>query len=92
MLPGSSKSLAPSKMSYGGFGRQFFNYMMKGRMASLEELIQLAVDSDVRFQICAPSLDLMGFDSDEWRVPVEICGVAGMYEVALNARSAYFIS
>ena len=92
MLPGSSKSLAPSKMSYGGIGRLFFNYMMKGRMASLEELIQLAVDSDVHFQICAPSLSLMGFDNDEWKVPVEVCGVAAMYEVALKARTAYFIS
>lgn len=61
-------------------------------MASLEELIQLAVDSDVHFQICAPSLGLMGFDSDEWKVPVEVCGVAAMYDVALNARTAYFIS
>jgi len=92
MLPSSSKSLAPSKMSFGGIGRSFFNYMMKGQMASLEELIQLAVESDVRFQVCAPSLNLMGFDSDEWKVPVEVCGVAGMYEVALKARTAYFIS
>ena len=92
MLPGSSQSLAPSKMSFGGIGRQFFNYMMKGQMASLEELIQLAVDTDVHFQVCAPSLNLMGFDADEWKVPVEVCGVAAMYEVALNARTAYFIS
>jgi len=92
MLPGSSKDLAPSKMSYGGVGRQFFNFMMKGEMASLEELIQLAVESGVKFQVCAPSLGLMGFDADEWAVPVDICGVAAMYETALKARTAYFIS
>jgi len=92
MLPGSSKDLAPSKMSYGGVGRQFFNFMMKGEMASLEELIQLAVESGVKFQVCAPSLGLMGFDADEWAVPVDVCGVAAMYETALRARTAYFIS
>ncbi len=92
MLPGNSEALAPSKMSFGGIGRKFFNYMMKGEMASLEELMQLAVESDVRFQICAPSLGLMGFHADEWKVPVDICGVAAMYEVALKARTAYFIS
>jgi peroxiredoxin family protein len=92
MLPGSSKDLAPSKMAFGGLGRQFFNYMMKGEMASLEELIELAVESGVRFQVCAPSLGLMGFDADEWRVPVDVCGVAAMYETALKARTAYFIS
>jgi peroxiredoxin family protein len=92
MLPGNSKSLNPSKMSFGGIGRSFFNYMMKGQMASLEELIELAVENNVRFQVCAPSLGLMGFDSDEWKVPVEVCGVAAMYEFALKARTAYFIS
>lgn len=92
MLPGNSRDLSPSKMAFGGIGRQFFNYMMKGEMASLEDLIELARESGVRFQICAPSLGLMGFDADEWVVPVEVCGVAAMYEKALNARTAYFIS
>ena len=92
MLPASSKELAPSKMSFGGFGRKMFNHMMKGQMSSLEEQIEIAVESGVTFQICAPSLGMMGFDKDEWIVPVDICGVAAMYDVALNARTAYFIS
>ncbi|MHB8258492.1 MAG: DsrE/DsrF/DrsH-like family protein [Acidiferrobacterales bacterium] len=92
MLPASSKQLAPSKMAFGGIGRQFFNYVMKGQMAPLEELIQLAVESGVHFQVCAPSLAMMGFDADEWVVPVDVCGVAAMYETALKARTAYFVS
>lgn len=92
MLPGSSKDLAPSKMAFGGIGRKFFNYMMDGEMASLEEQIELAKEVGVTFQICAPSLGLMGFDDDEWIVPVDVCGVAAMYDTALNARTAYFIS
>jgi peroxiredoxin family protein len=92
MVPANSKQLAPSKMAFGGVGRRFFDYMMKGEMASLDELIELAVESGVHFQICAPTLGLMGFDADEWVVPVEVCGVSGMYESALKARTAYFIS
>ena len=92
MLPGSSRDLPPSKMSFGGLGRMMFNHMMKNNMASLEEQIEIARDNGVRFQVCAPSLSVMGFDEDEWIVPVDICGVAAMYEVALNARTAYFIS
>lgn len=92
MLPGSSKDLPPSRMSFGGLGRMMFNYMMKNNMASLEEMIELAQEAGVKFQICAPSMSVMGFDHDEWIVPVDICGVAAMYEVALNARTAYFIS
>lgn len=92
MLPGSSKDLAPSQMSFGGVGRKFFNYMMDGEMSSLEEQIELAEEAGVHFQICAPSLGLMGFDDDEWVVPVDVCGVAAMYDTALNARTAYFIS
>ena len=78
MLPGSSRDLPPSKMAFGGLGRKFFNYMMDGEMASLEEQIALAREAGVTFQICAPSLGLMGFDDDEWVVPVEVCGVAAM--------------
>jgi len=92
MLPANSQALPPSKMSFGGLGRKMFNYMMKGQMSSLEEQIEIAVEAGVKFQVCSPSLGMMGFDADEWRVPVDICGVAAMYEVALNARTAYFIS
>lgn len=92
MLPASSRELAPSKMAFGGIGRRFFNYVMKGQMAPLDELIQLAVESGVRFQVCAPSLAMMGFDADEWVVPIDVCGVAAMYETALRTRTAYFIS
>lgn len=92
MLPGSARGLPPSKMAFAGIGRQFFNYMMKGTMSSLEEQIQIAKEAGVHFQVCAPSLGLMGFDADEWVVPVDICGVAAMYDVALKARTAYFIS
>ena len=92
MLPGSSKDLAPSKMSFGGIGRKLFNYMMKGQMSSLEEQIELAKELGIQFQVCSPSLGIMGFDEDEWVVPVDICGVAAMYDTALNARTAYFIS
>lgn len=92
MLPANSKALAPSKMAFGGFGRKMFNYMMDGRMSSLEEQIEIAKEAGITFQVCSPSLGMMGFDKDEWAVPVDICGVAAMYEVALNARTAYFIS
>ncbi|MCW8983297.1 MAG: DsrE/DsrF/DrsH-like family protein [Gammaproteobacteria bacterium] len=78
-------------MAFGGLGRKFFNYMMKGEISPLEEQIEIAVESEITFQVCAPSLGLMGFD-DEWIVPVDVCGVAAMYGTALNARTAYFIS
>lgn len=92
MLPANSKQLAPSKMAFGGLGRRFFNYVMKGEMSPLEEQIDLAREAGITFQICAPSLGVMGFDADEWVVPVEVCGVAAMYGTALRARTAYFIS
>ncbi len=92
MLPGSSRDLPPSRLAFGGIGRKFFNYMMRGEMSPLEEQIEIARESGVTFQVCAPSLGLMGFHADEWVVPVEVCGVAGMFGTALKARTAYFIS
>lgn len=92
MLPASSRELPPSKMTFGGLGRRFFNHIIKGQMSTLEEQIEVAKEAGVQFQICAPSLGMMGFDADEWIVPVDVCGVAGMYGTALKARTAYFIS
>lgn len=92
MLPASSRNLAPSRMAFGGIGRKLFNIMMKGNMSSLEEQIELAKEAGITFQVCSPSLAIMGFDADEWVVPVDICGVAAMYDTALTARTAYFIS
>lgn len=92
MLPGSSKDLAPSRMAFAGIGRKLFNIMMKGNMSSLEEQIELAKEAGITFQVCSPSLAIMGFDEDEWVVPVDVCGVAAMYDTALTARTAYFIS
>lgn len=92
MLPGSSKDLAPSRMAFGGIGRKLFNIMMQGNMSSLEEQIDLAKEAGITFQVCSPSLAIMGFDADEWVVPVDVCGVAAMYDTALSARTAYFIS
>jgi peroxiredoxin family protein len=83
MLPGSSKDLAPSRMAFGGIGRKLFNVMMKGNMSSLEEQIEIAQEAGITFQVCSPSLAIMGFDADEWVVPVDICGVAAMYDTAL---------
>jgi hypothetical protein len=32
----------------------------------------------------------MGFDEDEWGVPVDVCGVAAINATPLKARTAYF--
>ncbi len=91
MLPANSKGLNPSQMAFGPIGRNLFRYMMKGKMQSLEELIELAVELDIKFLICAPSLEVMGFEPNEWIVPAQIGGVAAMYEFALKSKVAYFI-
>ncbi len=95
MLPANSHGLNPSQMAFGPFGRKLFRYMMKGKFESLEGMLQQAIEAGVKFQICSPSMSMMEFNPDEWIVPpesAEICGVAAMYEVALKAKTAYFIS
>lgn len=91
MIPANAASLAPSQMSFFGIGRKFFNFLMKGNMSPLEELIELAEEAGVRFVVCAPSLEIMGLHKDEFIVPVEIGGVAAMYEHAMKSKAAYFI-
>lgn len=92
MLPGSSKKLAPSKMAFGPIGGKLFRHMMKKKnIASLEDLIEMAVESGVKFVACTPTMEIMGIGEDEFIVPVEIGGVARYYEDALNSRTTLFI-
>lgn len=66
MMPGSSKALPLTQMNYFGVGAKLIrNVMDKHGIASLEELIAVAKDLEVRLVACDMSQELLGIGDDE---------------------------
>lgn len=92
MLPGSSRNLSLSQMSYFGAGSRIIRKLMKDHdVASLEELIEMAQEFGVRFVACEMSRELLGVRDDELIDGVELGGVATFMGDAARAKSSIFI-
>jgi peroxiredoxin family protein/rhodanese-related sulfurtransferase/TusA-related sulfurtransferase len=92
MMPRGSRKLGLSRMNMGGVGPQLIRSVMKGkRIASLEELMQNAINSGVRIVACQMSMDVMGIKKEELIAGVEIGGVATYLAAAEEADTNLFI-
>lgn len=90
--PGSSQELPVSKMNYFGVGAKMFRSMMKDRnVSSLEEMIALARELDVRMIACEMSRDVLGIKESELVADLECGGVAACLADALKSRTSLFI-
>jgi peroxiredoxin family protein len=92
MSPGSSKSLPVSKMNYFGVGAKMLRSMMKEKnVSSLEDMISLARELDVRMIACEMSRDVMGIRESELVGGLECGGVATFLADSLKSRTSLFI-
>jgi peroxiredoxin family protein len=92
MTPGSTESLDTSKMSYFGLGALMLRKMMKDKeIASLEELVQVARELDVKFIACTMSMDAMGVSQQELVDGLSYGGVATYMADAARSRVTLFI-
>ena len=80
MLPGMT-SVATGMMN---------NMMKKARVAKLSELLELAIESDVRLIACQMSMDVMGIQKSDLIDGVEVAGAAAFLEYA--SRNAITLS
>lgn len=79
MLPRGASKLGLSKMNFGGAGSKMMKGVMKKKgIASLEELIQDAIDAGIKMTACQMSMDVMGITKEELLDGVEVGGVATM--------------
>jgi peroxiredoxin family protein len=72
MLPGMT-SVATGMMN---------NWMGKAKVAKLSELIEIAIDCDVRLIACQMTMDVMGIRKEELIDKIEIGGAATFLEFA----------
>ncbi len=94
MLPKGADKVKLSKMNMGGMGTAMMQYLMKKKkVASLPELINLAVEMGVKIYICDMSMDLMGFKQEEMidYPGREFVGVAKFLEEAGDSKIQLFI-
>ena len=92
MTPSSSESLGTSKMNYFGMGAVMLRKMMKDKqIATLEELMALARDLNVKMIACTMSMDAMGVTKDELMDDLAYGGVATYMADAVRSRVTLFI-
>lgn len=94
MLPKGTGAVKLSKMNMGGMGTVMMkNLMKKKNVASIEDMIEMAGELGVQIYVCEMSMDLMGFQRDEFiEYPkLDFCGVAKFMEDAQNSKVQLFI-
>jgi peroxiredoxin family protein len=92
VTPGSSESLGLSRCSFGGLGARMLRKVMKDKtIVSLEELMQVARELDVRMIACTMSMDAMGVGREELMDGLDYGGVATYLADAARSRVTLFI-
>jgi peroxiredoxin family protein len=92
MTPGSSEALGTSKMNFFGMGAVMLRKMMKDKeIASLEELMGIARDLNVKMIACTMSMDAMGVSREELLDDLTYGGVATYMADAVRSRVTLFI-
>jgi peroxiredoxin family protein len=92
MTPTGSESLGTSKLNFFGMGAVMLRSMMKDKgIATLEELIALARELDVKMTACTMSMDAMGVAKEELADGLEYGGVATFLADATRARVSLFV-
>ncbi|HEY8234703.1 MAG TPA: DsrE/DsrF/DrsH-like family protein [Vicinamibacteria bacterium] len=92
MTPSSSESLGTSKMNYFGMGSVMLRKMMKDKqIASLEELMAIARELNVKLIACTMSMDAMGVAKEELIDELTYGGVATYMADAVRSRVTLFI-
>jgi peroxiredoxin family protein len=93
MNRGGIDRIGPSKFSFGGLGRWMFKKMMRDQnVTSLPELLQMAIDLDVKMLACLMSMDVMEISQDDLIPEVsDVVGAATMLAEAQESEVQLFI-
>jgi len=93
MNRGGIDRLGPSKFNFGGIGRWMFKKMMNDQgVTSLPELLQTAIDLDVKLLACLMSMDVMEISRDDLIDEVaDVVGAATMLAEAQESEVQFFI-
>jgi peroxiredoxin family protein/TusA-related sulfurtransferase/rhodanese-related sulfurtransferase len=92
MLPRGVNKLSLSKMHMLGMGTGMMKMVMKDKnVSSLEELLNQAIENNVKIAACKMSMDVMGIKEEELIEGVEISGVAHYIDELTRSGAGMFI-
>jgi peroxiredoxin family protein len=92
MMPGNSKALPLTQMNYFGVGSKLIRKIMKDNgISSLEELINVAKELDVRLVACDMSQDLLGISDNELMDGLDRGDVATFLSDVSRSKATIFI-
>ena len=93
MNRGGIERIGPSRFNFGGIGRGLFKKMMKDKnVVSLSELLETAIDLDVKLYACKMSMDVMEIAEEDLIDKVNgLMGVAGFIKEASESSVTLFI-
>jgi peroxiredoxin family protein len=93
MNRGGIDRLGPSKFNFFGLGRWMFKKMMRDQnVTSLPEMLQTAIDLDVKLLACLMSMDVMEISRDDLIDEVDdVVGAATMLAEAQQSQVQFFI-
>ena len=93
MNRGGIDRLGPSKFNFGGIGRWMFKKMMKDQnVTSLPEMLQMAIDLDVKILACLMSMDVMEISREDLIDEVsDVVGAATFIAEAENSEINLFV-
>ena len=93
MNRGGIDRLGPSKFNFGGLGRWMFKKMMKDQnVTTLPELLEMAIDLDVKLLACLMSMDVMEISRDNLIDEVDdVVGAATFIAEAQGSQIQLFI-
>jgi peroxiredoxin family protein len=87
MNRGGIERIGPSRFNFFGIGRWLFKKMMRDKgVAPLSELLQMAIDLDVKMLACLTSMDVMEITPDDL-IP-EVAGVVGAATMLAEAQQS----
>jgi peroxiredoxin family protein len=92
LTPGGTSSLGTSKLNFFGLGAVMLRKLMQDKgIASLEELMAIARDLDVKLIACTMSMDAMAVGKDELVDGLDYGGVSTYLADAARSRVTLFI-
>ncbi|MGN1402403.1 MAG: DsrE/DsrF/DrsH-like family protein [Bacillus sp. (in: firmicutes)] len=92
MMPRGSEKMGLSKMNFAGMGPKMIKDIMKKHNAlTVEQLIEMAQEQDVKLVACTMTMDLLGLNKAELVDGVEYAGVAAYLADAEDGNVNLFI-
>jgi peroxiredoxin family protein len=92
LLPRGPEKLGLSKLHFAGLGPMMMRRVMqKKNIATLNELIQMALELDIKLIACTMSMEVLGIQKEELIDGMEFAGVATYISEANDGNINLFI-